>query len=104
MEVDILTVMTEQKYIYSDKSGYYKDAEGSDGYIYSDGSGYFNGSDGSRGNKYSDGSGYFEDSNGNYNSYNSGEVYQSNTTEDFREEIAESINLLAEAYSLRERI
>lgn len=36
-------------YKYSDGSGYYHGADGSDGYIYSDGSGYYHGADGSDG-------------------------------------------------------
>lgn len=51
-------------YIYSDGSGYFHGADGSEGYIYSDGSGYFHGADGSDGYKYSDGSGYYHGADG----------------------------------------
>lgn len=51
-------------YIYSDGSGYYHGADGSDGYIYSDGSAYFHGADGTDAYKYSDGSGYYHGADG----------------------------------------
>lgn len=51
-------------YIYSDGSGYYHGADGSDGYIYSDGSAYYRGADGTDAYKYSDGSGYYHGSDG----------------------------------------
>lgn len=51
-------------YIYSDGSGYYHGADGSDGYIYSDGSAYFHGADGTDAYKYSDGSGYYHGGDG----------------------------------------
>lgn len=51
-------------YRYSDGSGYYHGADGSEGYIYSDGSGYFHGADGSDGYIYSDGSAYYHGADG----------------------------------------
>ena len=51
-------------HIYSDGSGYYHGADGSDGYIYSDGSAYFRGADGTDAYKYSDGSGYYRGADG----------------------------------------
>lgn len=59
-----------ESYKYSDGSGYYHGADGSEGYIYSDGSDYFHGADGSEGYIYSDGSGYFRgaDGSGYFNS------------------------------------
>ena len=51
-------------YIYSDGSGYYHGADGSDGYIYSDGSAYYRGADGTDAYKYSDGSGYYRGADG----------------------------------------
>lgn len=51
-------------YIYSDGSGYYHGADGSDGYIYSDGSAYYHGADGTDAYKYSDGSGYYHGADG----------------------------------------
>lgn len=58
-----------ESYRYSDGSGYYRGADGTDAYKYSDGSGYYRGADGSDGYKYSDGSGYFTDSSGCHTSY-----------------------------------
>lgn len=51
-------------YRYSDGSGYYHGADGSEGYIYSDGSGYFHGADGNDGYIYSDGSAYYHGADG----------------------------------------
>lgn len=53
-----------ESYRYSDGSGYYHGADGSEGYIYSDGSGYFHGADGSDGYIYSDGSAYYRGADG----------------------------------------
>ncbi len=51
-------------YIYADGSGYYHGADGSDGYIYSDGSAYYHGADGTDAYKYADGSGYYHGADG----------------------------------------
>ena len=51
-------------YIYSDGSGYFHGADGSDGYVYSDGSAYYHGADGTDAYKYSDGSGYYHGADG----------------------------------------
>ena len=63
--------------IYSDGSAYYHGADGSDGCIYSDGSAYYHGADGTEAYKYSDGSGYYHGSDGSSSwddddSYNDG--------------------------------
>lgn len=62
-------------YIYSDGSGYFHGADGSDGYIYSDGSAYYHGADGTDAYRYSDGSGYFNGADGSSSRYDSLDDY-----------------------------
>lgn len=57
-------------YRYSDWSGYYHGADGSDGYKYSDGSGYFNGADGSS-SRYDSSDDYDDYDDDDYSSYDS---------------------------------
>lgn len=59
-------------FLFSDDCGFINGEDG-ESYRYSDGSGYYHGADGSEGYKYSDGSGYFNGANGNRSSYDADE-------------------------------
>ena len=67
-------------FLFSSDGGFINGEDG-ESYRYSDGSGYYHGADGSDGYRYSDGSGYFNDADGDSEHFSSETVFRQGKVE-----------------------